>query len=174
MAATIARPIVAAIPLAPRHYLALSPVGTAMAASKRGVTSHGGNIVYRASPPRFPIEVSLITPGGNDGCPFIPSFAQEHPMNTPKTKPAKKRPASAGSVTLSSIAARVLGRCRVMEGESFPARRIGLEFPSLNAVELESVLGELVDKQLVIETGYGDRASYAITERGKEARVSVA
>jgi hypothetical protein len=95
-------------------------------------------------------------------------------MSAAKVKPAKKRVSAAPkAVTLSSIAARVLGRCRVMEGGSFAARRIGLEFPNLNDGELESVIGELVDKQLVTETGYGDRATYVITERGKEARVTV-
>jgi hypothetical protein len=96
-------------------------------------------------------------------------------MSAANTKPAKKRAAAAPkAVTLSSIAARVLGRCRVMEGESFPARRIGLEFPALNEGELEAVLGELLDKELVSEAAaQGELVHYAITSRGREARITV-
>ena len=91
-----------------------------------------------------------------------------------KIKSTKKRgPVKEKAVTLSSIAARVLGRCRMTEGKSFEARWAELEFPMLSTTEVESVLGELVDKQLVTETRSDKGATYRITERGKGARVTV-
>ncbi|HVX86023.1 MAG TPA: hypothetical protein VH253_14665 [Phycisphaerae bacterium] len=96
------------------------------------------------------------------------SQAQTQTKRVKKQAPVKVKP-----VSLSSIAARVLGRCRVMEGGSFQVRWAVREFPTLNSTELEAVLGELVDNELVTESGEGEQARYEMTERGRAARVTV-
>jgi hypothetical protein len=89
-------------------------------------------------------------------------------------KSALKAAPKAPSVTVSNLAATVLGRSRVTESPTFTTQQMTFAFPAFNADELEYAVEELVDKGLVTRAGRADSASYTLTPRGREARISIA
>ena len=88
-------------------------------------------------------------------------------------KTAKKPPARTRALMISSLAAKLLGHSRVA-GIAISAERLSLAFPAFNAYELASAVEELVEKQLLIQKGFDSRASYSLTDYGREGRVGVA
>ena len=71
---------------------------------------------------------------------------------------SKKAPAKQRAVVVSGLAAQVLGRSRASGGNAFTAREMIHEFPAFNVFELSHAISELVDRQLVTQSGQNDRA----------------
>lgn len=83
-------------------------------------------------------------------------------------KVAKQRP-----VLVSALAAKVLGHSRSLGDKTITNQHVTATFPAFNALEIDFALSELVEKQLVTQKGYEERATYMLTERGRTTRVSV-
>jgi hypothetical protein len=97
--------------------------------------------------------------------PCRPLFQRELSMNSSKSRP---RP-----VVISCQAAQVLGYTRTAT-QTLTARYVSAAFPALNAQELSSAIGELLDKELLTQKGSDDKATYSLTEYGRSGRVAVA
>ena len=89
-------------------------------------------------------------------------------MKTPTKRVAKIRP-----VTISSLAAKLLGHSRVA-GTAISAQCLSATFPAFNSQELANALAELLDHQLFKQKGVDDHAIYSLTDFGREGRVAVA
>ncbi len=90
-------------------------------------------------------------------------------VNVMKKSAAKPRP-----VVVSSLAAKLLGHSRVAGITAFSVQHMSMAFPGFNAMELTNALSELLDKQLLKQKGNEDRATYSLTDYGREGRVAVA
>ena len=88
-----------------------------------------------------------------------------------KTVKAKRKTRS-GLVSISSLAAQVLGHTRVANA-AFTARRLSAAFPAFNAQEISNAIGELLDKELLTEKGSDTQRTYTLTDHGREGHVSV-
>ena len=86
--------------------------------------------------------------------------------------PTKKSSARPRPVTLSCLAAQMLGHSRVAKA-TLTARQLSTAFPAFNSQEVTYALAELVDKQLITQKGLEDHATYSLTEFGREGRVAV-
>ncbi len=86
---------------------------------------------------------------------------------------AKKPPAKPRPVLVSCLAAKLLGHSRVATVPTFTVQQLALAFPGFHAMELEYALTELSDKQLLKQKGHEDRATYTLTDRGRDVRVAV-
>ena len=84
-----------------------------------------------------------------------------------------KRKARSGLVTISCLAAQVLGHTRVAN-EGVTARRLSTAFPAFNTQELANAIGELLDKQLLTQKGSESQPTYTLTDHGRDGRVAVA
>ena len=89
-------------------------------------------------------------------------------MKTAKKPPAKKR-----AILVSSLAAKLLGHTRVTTAEHFSAQQMALVFPGFHAMELAHAINELIDKDLFKQKGHEERATYSLTDLGREGRVAV-
>ena len=89
-------------------------------------------------------------------------------MKASKNPPARKR-----ALLVSSLAAKLLGHTRVA-GIAISAQRLSAAFPAFNADELASAVEELIEKELLIQKGLDGRASYSLTEYGRDGRVGIA
>jgi hypothetical protein len=89
-------------------------------------------------------------------------------------KNASKTTVKPRPVTVSALAAKLLGHSRVLADKPLSTRSVSAAFPAYNDMELASAMTELVDKDLVTQDGPDDEATYALTERGRHGRVSVA
>jgi hypothetical protein len=90
-------------------------------------------------------------------------------MNTTtKKKPVRKTRA----ILVSALAAKVLGRTRVVGG-TFTAQHMTMVFPAFNPLELANALEELMMKNLLSQKGQDARAIYSLTDEGRDGRVGV-
>ncbi len=86
--------------------------------------------------------------------------------SSPQATPRKR------AVVISSLAAKVLGHTRVAEG-SISAERLNISFPAFNTQELTNAIAELLEKDLFKQKGYDDRATYSLTDYGRDGRVGI-
>ncbi|HVT79244.1 MAG TPA: hypothetical protein VHM90_01195 [Phycisphaerae bacterium] len=87
---------------------------------------------------------------------------------------AKKSTLKVRPVLVSCLAAKLIGHLRVTtQTSTFTLEHFSMAFPAFRETELEYALTELTDKALFKQSGHTDRASYALTERGREVRVGV-
>jgi hypothetical protein len=89
-------------------------------------------------------------------------------------KTAVKKAPKQRALSISALAATLLGRSRVSEGVDFSAEQFRLAFPKFNQLEVAHALAELVDKKLVKRKSDHGNASYSLTDEGRTGRVSVA
>jgi hypothetical protein len=89
-------------------------------------------------------------------------------MKSTLPKTVKNRP-----VTISSLAAKLLGRLRVA-GTAVSAEGLSANFPAFNSQELANAVTELLDKQLFQQKGKENRVIYALTDFGRDGRVAIA
>src|SRR5436190_6529450 len=87
---------------------------------------------------------------------ILPCAFSEPQMISTKT-PTKKSSARPRPVTLSCLAAQMLGHSRVAKA-TLTARQLSTAFPAFNSQEVTYALAELVDKQLVTQKGMEDHA----------------
>lgn len=85
-----------------------------------------------------------------------------------KKSTAKPRP-----VLVSCLAAKLLGHSRVTAIPTFTLKQFSLAFPAFRTMELEYAIDELIDKQLFSQRGYEDRATFTLTDRGRDTRVGL-
>jgi hypothetical protein len=83
-----------------------------------------------------------------------------------------KSKARTSSVSISCLAAQVLGHTRVAD-EAFTSRRLSIAFPTFNTQELCNAISELLDKQLLKQKGSETNPTYSLTDQGREGPVSV-
>lgn len=83
------------------------------------------------------------------------------------------KPKSRSSLTISCLAAQLLGHTRVAN-EAMTARRLSSAFPAFNAQELSNAIGELLAKDLLKQRGNESSPTYTLTDEGREGRVTVA
>jgi hypothetical protein len=91
----------------------------------------------------------------------------EHAL-TKKSSAKTTRP-----VLVSCLAAKLLGHSRVAADPTFTIKQFSLAFPAFRIMELEYALDELIDKQLFSQRGYEERATFTLTDRGREIRVGL-
>jgi hypothetical protein len=96
-------------------------------------------------------------------------FLWSHFMKVSKKTPARQR-----AVLVGGLAASVLGRYRATGAKSFTARQMASEFPRFNAAELAQAVDELLENELVTQSGHEAAATYTLTEQGLTGRVGVA
>jgi hypothetical protein len=87
---------------------------------------------------------------------------------------AKKRTPARRPVMVSTLAAKLLGHSRTSGLAGFSAHHLTIAFPAFNALELAHALDELLNKKLLQQKGSNERATFSLTDYGREGRVAVA